>query len=422
MEVINFNDMPLIKRHVVGAQSDIGAKVEQKGELNNYDPSQGYSVTLSLFKRRFFGFFYLLIVLNNLLLQSCSKDEIIRKSGVLQYVNETYDISSEFQDLEVLQLKGDFGFVKLGSVAIGKNKIFAVDLQILRILVFNTQGEFLYEINKRGDGPGEYRGISKISIHDDQLIIFSHYEMAIHKYDLEGNFIEKVVLHDRLYDVVFLKDVFVGFLNQNSMHPERSNLQVYNYNGKLLKQGFPYSFDNAIPAGNSGSISIDYPLSNHFYFAPPMEAEIFKLDEKLTIIEEFKVLGFPNYWPHGMDKEKYSLPIASQYNYIIGIMPKFRNIQFVKYQNYPFLSTGVLHINEQKIYKSGISNYLVPFVDNYVGTDSQSFNYFVPKSEHILIMYSQTEAPDELMPQAIKDNFKNIMSEDFVYLIRKKNN
>jgi hypothetical protein len=364
---------------------------------------------------------FLTVIAVGVFMVACSNDKIVSKTGVLQYVNETYDISSDYKDLEVLELKGDYGLVKLGSIVIEKDKIFAVDWQKARILVFNTQGEFLYEIYKRGDGPGEYRGISKISIHNDQLIIFSHYEMAIHKYDLEGNFIEKVVLPDRPYNVVFLKDVIVGYLNYNSMHAESNNIQIYDYDGKLLKQGFPYNAENASPTGMSGSVTADFPKSNNFYFAPAFESKIYKLDENLNVLEDISFEGFHNYWPYGIDNEKIELLKKSDYSYMINISSRFLDISFFRYQAQGRLKHGVLRFDENKVYGDAASGYLPYFMGNYVGSDAAGYGYFVPQFDFLYMMLMHMDEPEELLPQAIKDNFNNIKSEDFVFLIRKKN-
>jgi hypothetical protein len=351
---------------------------------------------------------------------SCNKEpESIL--GTLQYTEKELKVSSIFNDIEVLPLKGDYGLIKQGKVMAYYDKIICLDIQQRRLLFFNTDGEYLYEFSKNGEGYGEYRGINNYTVHDNQLVIFSHFEMAIHKYSLTGEFIEKITLPDRPYMVVFLKDVIIGYLNQNSIHKERMNIQVYDYDGNLLQQGFPYTAENQISVGFSGSVIADFQnYNNTFYYSPPLEPVIFKLDDKLRILSEFKVDGFSNFWPYGLTQDVYNFDLLLKHDYLQNFISKYGNHLFMTFNYNRIQRTGLIDFENNLFYKSFEPYSLNLFIQRYSGRDANGWDYFNPNRDMIYNLYALSDKAEDDMPQAIKDNFKNIMSEDFLFLIRKK--
>ena len=61
-----------------------------------------------------------------------------------------------------------------------------------RVLVFDKKGNFIYKLDKRGQGPGEYTELNDIAIDDVQkeLLLLTAIH-GVYRYDLEGNFIDR---------------------------------------------------------------------------------------------------------------------------------------------------------------------------------------------------------------------------------------
>ena len=61
------------------------------------------------------------------------------------------------------------------------------------LLVFDRQGNFIFRLDKKGRGPGEYVGLNDIAVdtHKDELLLLTSGN-GIYRYDLNGNFIDRI--------------------------------------------------------------------------------------------------------------------------------------------------------------------------------------------------------------------------------------
>ena len=61
-----------------------------------------------------------------------------------------------------------------------------------RILMFDSAGHYLHDISRRGQGPGEYNGISSFFIKGGELYIYDFNQYALHIYDPQGTYLRKM--------------------------------------------------------------------------------------------------------------------------------------------------------------------------------------------------------------------------------------
>ena len=122
------------------------------------------------------------------------------------------------------------------------NKVFILENSKTNkaVYAFAMDGKFLFNINARGDGPGEY-----VSIHDfyvdannKQVGILDRSQIL--KYDYKGKFIGKLDLRKYLVKNIIYNNNFIyaytySYCFENKCH----NLKVFNMQGELVYSDYP---------------------------------------------------------------------------------------------------------------------------------------------------------------------------------------
>ncbi len=120
---------------------------------------------------------------------SCSKKEQIEDVTKFIFNEETNidfkkDIECSFIPLETTDscLCGSISAVKIVD-----DKIYIIDQESKRLLVFDTSGKFITQIGRRGNGPGEYMSVNNFHIDKEKQIITlaDAYQAKIFHYSLK---------------------------------------------------------------------------------------------------------------------------------------------------------------------------------------------------------------------------------------------
>jgi len=95
------------------------------------------------------------------------------------------------------------------------------------------KGSFLYKIDRRGGGPGEYRKLTNISIDHDQnnLLLHCGSMQQIHSFDLEGNYKSTVDLNFNASAFTYVGKGFSAFYCQ---YTRNYDLEMNNYFPNLI--------------------------------------------------------------------------------------------------------------------------------------------------------------------------------------------
>lgn len=108
--------------------------------------------------------------------------------------NEPYDYIDSIKLIK-LQATEESIIGDISKAIITKNRIFIFDyFKSQAILVFNTEGDFLYKIHKTGDGPGEYKSLNMGCIDGNSIFINDPISWKFIEYDLDGNFLSEKIL------------------------------------------------------------------------------------------------------------------------------------------------------------------------------------------------------------------------------------
>ncbi len=132
---------------------------------------------------------------------------------------------------------------EISKMIVRNDTIYIMDASKVQqtIFAFNIKGKFLYRINARGQGPGEYSKIHDFYVDNDnkQIGILSFSE--IYKYDFNGKFIEKLKLRKHyLTEVTYSsgyiygrKDAYSGFSGKVYA------IKVFDPQGNLIYDDYP---------------------------------------------------------------------------------------------------------------------------------------------------------------------------------------
>jgi hypothetical protein len=148
---------------------------------------------------------YFLISLITTLLFSCNRQKPLEQSGnyITISVNpkealKSVNMSDIFSDIEYIPLESLERHLigKVDQLIAYKDRFYIFDSQTESVFCFQQDGKFLFEINRKGQGPGEYVDLDNISIdHDNShLLLYCGFQILV--YNLDGNYIKSQQIKD----------------------------------------------------------------------------------------------------------------------------------------------------------------------------------------------------------------------------------
>jgi hypothetical protein len=119
-------------------------------------------------------------------------------------------------DVEILNLDCEEAvFGGINKIIRYKNRIYLLDqFQTYSVFIYDTLGNFINLIEKRGQGPNEYIQLFDMFINpdDETLNLVSRVDMKILKHDLDGNII-KVEKTPKIFTALTkIKDGYIGWM------------------------------------------------------------------------------------------------------------------------------------------------------------------------------------------------------------------
>ncbi|MDR1339097.1 MAG: 6-bladed beta-propeller [Prevotellaceae bacterium] len=145
---------------------------------------------------------YFIIVLTAVLLSGCNHQKPSGQTG--DYIripvnpaaaSESVNASGIFSDIEYIPLESvDKHLIgRVSQVIAYKDRFYILDrYKAQSVFCFQQDGKFLFELNRRGQGPGEYVELTNISIDYDKehLLLYCSSRHPILVCDLDGNWIK----------------------------------------------------------------------------------------------------------------------------------------------------------------------------------------------------------------------------------------
>lgn len=244
-----------------------------------------------------------------------TEDSIAPDSSLIQ-INidpnggESYPFDSLIDDISFIKLETNDDCVigDIHQVLCTDNYIFILDLfSTNAVYCFDKQGNFIRKIGKKGQGPGEYFRLCKMTLNSDktQIILFDW--TRLHYYDLQGKHIKDVQPKRGGNDIELSDNDFLAAFRESGVDdgPQREMLAVYDKDFNLQYKKFP-SFYNEYFKMNNGM----HPLRNYangIYLKEPWTHSIYKI-EKEQCYEKYRINivdgGYPER-PEDMDSDTF---------------------------------------------------------------------------------------------------------------------
>ena len=166
--------------------------------------------------------FYLLLGL--LVIAGCSsrQNEYSDVETISIQVSDTTSNMSAFErfDFVKLEVTSESLLPDIAKVVTTDDRIYVLSMMDARIFIFSNSGKFINNL-KRGQGPGEVIFVSDMDVVGDNLFVLDNYR-NVHKYDLDGNYIEDVFSSEEPYFSFKYSDsgimLFDPYINRKSSH------------------------------------------------------------------------------------------------------------------------------------------------------------------------------------------------------------
>lgn len=168
-----------------------------------------------------------------------------------------------------LETKDDFLIGDIDKIIVKENKIFILDKVSEVIFCFDLQnGNFLYKIDSRGSGPGEYISIENFIVDSNDNVLIYSSSQGIFKYN-NGKFIDKIESRIIASDFYLNKDSSINFYtgrlpNESIFNDFPNQYRLVKVNNNKIEENYlPYIYNDnylKIPSGMNSFYSLDDTL------------------------------------------------------------------------------------------------------------------------------------------------------------------
>ncbi|MCX6227013.1 MAG: 6-bladed beta-propeller [Bacteroidia bacterium] len=200
-------------------------------------------------------------------------------------------LSDIVSDFEVIKLSNEkeCQFVNTRWLTVGKN-VVVIGCDITeKVLVFNSKGQFLRSIASKGKGPGQYQGLSGVSLcpKENVVAIGDSYSRKVLLYSVDGTFIKEKSLQEISQSIFidglsFLTDSLLAIRFRRPAMPvdDFSKFAILDQNLDLVRYNSPCI--NREDASIPGLIYASFNKTiNGFMFWEEYYDTIYSFDKKL---------------------------------------------------------------------------------------------------------------------------------------------
>ena len=262
-----------------------------------------------------------------------------------------------------------------------EGKFYIYDSQTYKLNVFGPTGDFLYDIGRRGNGPGEYLGVHVFIINskEKKICLFDPLKMAVHEYSLEGKFLQTKE-HYQAYYSAMKKAVYAGDAIYCSSSLDRVNIWAFtvisskDYSIKERFCPYPVQTNEEIRFG-----LMKHPIgfiNSEFHYASLFSDTIYRYENGREIPYLLIETGKPN------------IPDSYLKNRELADKP---NKAYIEVKNDTKYSKGFTELGETERF----------LLTNFGGNSSF---YFLDKKENKGYFVKNFEIPDLGMPKLVEGN------------------
>jgi len=234
---------------------------------------------------------------------------------------------------------------EIQSVEILENKILVYSNS--SVITFDQNGKFVFDINRKGQGPGEYSRITSFFVNQKKIFLFDDISQKLLVYDDSGKFISAINRgHKDEVSVIYPVNES-NYIAKNRFQGENNIIPSFSLLNKQLKK--IKEIKNRVL--KSGEVEFDhfYSFNNNILYWEFLNDTIYSFNEKNLIIPKYVV-----------DFNNYSIPAYEK----LGKDTK-QIVEYLQTTNKTKIATGIKYIHEDSIFirfvfvqKEGIVNYV----------------------------------------------------------------
>lgn len=317
-----------------------------------------------------------------------------------------------FRSIELIPLETspDILIAAITKIAVHQDNYYMLDPLQCIIFVFDKKGQFLFKIDKKGQGAGEYSFIQDFTINpfSGNLEILEPYG-AVHIYDLLGNYIEKKRIAYPGFRVAHTLAALDSNIYVSHSLFEPKKILYFNLDKqKLLNEEFEE--DRSLGAFSNNP----YQYQDEWFFFRPVHPVVYKIGkEQLEVAFQF---DFGTYTQEGKTavfsketEKNFSKKIEEmfdQFSYII---------QSVRHNN-KYIFASLVWKNENNkaniIYdkSSGKSKFILDFAEN-VEFNSYRGEEIIFTDEYVLMPIQWVDLEKRITKDMLDDKQKEIFEK-----------
>lgn len=325
---------------------------------------------------------------------------------------ERVSLFDYFHSIELIPLEtsNDVLVSAIMKMVFHENIYYALDPWQCIIFVFDNTGKFLFKIDKKGQGAGEYRFIDDFNINPfSRNLELLEAHGSIHIWDLSGNYIETKKVHYPGFRVVH---TLAALENEtyvfHSMFQPKKIIYFNMDKQKLLHE----EFEESMPLG---SFSFNpYQYQDDWFFFRPIHPVVYKMGKKQlkpvfqfdfgTYTQDGRTANFSEESERNLTKRIEE--IFDQFSYII---------QAVRHNNkYVFVSLYWKDMNRNAniIYdkSTGESKFILDFTENVL-FNSYRGEEIIVTDEYVLMPIQWVDLEKRIKKEMLDEKQKEIFEQ-----------
>lgn len=180
------------------------------------------------------------------LLLSCSnlsqneESKEIRELEIIPGESSILNLSELGESITYIQLETNEHCLIGSSYSINlfEDKVFVFDAMSSRILCFSDNGDFLFKIDRKGKGPGEYVHLSDFVIdkNNELILIYDRMQMVVFEFNLSGEFIKSNKVGVQLAELGVIDSESYYFYNYDGPDPSFVLQQIRKSDGHKVSE------------------------------------------------------------------------------------------------------------------------------------------------------------------------------------------
>lgn len=234
--------------------------------------------------------------------------EALNSDVRLEKTNSIYEII----EIIPLETNNEVLLAECSKVQSIRDYYYVLDKKFSSLKIFDTKGGYIKTVGKLGRGPGEFQGVNdfNLDLKNNRIVVYSLADMRLFYFDLEGEFLESVLLDFYAYSFEIITGNKLAFyINYNrSEKSENYNLVITDFNGKIKKKMMPFPQEAQMAISFSGMLK---SFQNEFVYNHAFSDTLLILNSDFKVQKSLIVdmKGFE--WKHGFNFTKlYEVPIG----------------------------------------------------------------------------------------------------------------